>query len=123
MSIKSIAEIILAGLVFAGVHLFAEHSAALIGAFPSEVFALLLFIGALALFAIRKFLRPSFGLIEIMLGMDALWNVPDTAPMVIDAATRAQFVVQVAAGIYFIVRGLDNLDQAGVLPRWRKASS
>jgi hypothetical protein len=42
---------------------------------------------------------------------------------VIDAATRTQFVVQVAAGIYFIIRGLDNLDQSGAVARLRKASS
>ena len=55
---------VVAGLVFAGFHQFAEHSTAIIGALPNEVFALLLVIGAIALFAIRKFLRASFGLVD-----------------------------------------------------------
>jgi hypothetical protein len=121
MRMKLIGEIIIGGIVFAGLHQFAEHSAALMGVFPNEVFALLLFIGAIALFALRKFLRGSFGLIEIMIGMDALWNVPDTAPLVIDAITRTQFLVQVAAGVYFIIRGFENVDQSGVLARLRQA--
>jgi hypothetical protein len=123
MDVKLIGEIIVAGLVFAGLHQFAEHSAAIMGVLPNEVFALLLFIGAIALFAIRKFLRASFGLVEILIGVDALWNVPNTAPLVIDATTRTQFLIQVAAGIYFIIRGLDNVDQSAILARLRRVSA
>ena len=120
MNVKVIAEIIIAGLLFLGCHQFAEHSAAIIGVFPNEVVALSLLIGAIALFALRKFLRASFGLFEILIGMDALWNLPDTVPLVTDAATRTQFLILVAAGIYFIIRGLDNVDQSGHLKlSWR----
>jgi len=120
MAGKLIGEIVIAGLVFAGFHQFAEHSAALIGIFPNQILASLLVLAAVALFAIRKFFRLSFGLIEIMIGIDALWNIPDNAPVVVDSATRTQFLLQIAVGLYLIVRGLDNGDQAGVLARLRK---
>src|SRR5579862_4170206 len=108
-----IAEIVVAGLVFAGFYQFAEHSAAIINAFPDDVFAILIVLGAGCLFVIRKYMRFSFGLIEILIGAAAIWNVAETAPLVIDTATRTQFLLQVAVGAYFIVRGLDNLDQSG----------
>jgi len=121
MDRKLIGELLIAALAVAGFHQFAEHSAAIMGVFPNEVFAFFLMAAALILFAIRKFMRPSFGLVEIAIGIDALWNVPDTAPVVIDGITRTQFLLQIAAGIYLIVRGLDNLDQSGWLGGWRKA--
>lgn len=120
MDKKLIGELILAALVFAGFHQFAEHSAAIMGVFPNEVFASMLLTGAIALFAIRKFMRLSFGLVEIAIGLDALWNVPDSAPLVIDGITRTQFLLQIAAGIYLIVRGLDNVDQSGLFRRLRQ---
>jgi hypothetical protein len=121
MGAKLIFELIVATLVFAGLHLLAEHSAVLLQALPDGIFALLMTLGAILLYAIRKYLRCGFGLIEIMIGIDALWNVPATAPVVVDATTRTQFVMQSAIGLYLIVRGLDNLDQSGVFARLRKA--
>ena len=121
MAGKWIGELIVAGLVFAGLHLLAEHSTAVLQILPSGIFALLMVLGAVLLYAIRKYFRCGFGLIEIMIGIDALWNVPATAPIVVDAATRTQFVMQSAIGLYLIVRGLDNLDQSGVLAGLRKA--
>src|SRR5579862_3741529 len=104
---RLIVEIIVAGLVIAGFHQFAENSAEIINAFPDDVFAILIVLGAGCLFVIRKYMRFSFGLIEILIGSDAVWNVAETAPLVIDKATRTQFLLQVAVGAYFIVRGLD----------------
>src|SRR5579863_7073893 len=98
MDRRLIGEIVVAGFVFVGLHQFAEHSAAIIGLFPNDVFALLLLAVAIGLFMLRKFLRASFGLIEIALGMDALWNIQAAAPQVVDAVTRTQFLVQVAGG-------------------------
>ena len=121
MDRQLIGEIIIAGMVFASLHLLAEHSAALLPTLPAGIFALLMSLGAILLYAIRKYFRCGFGLIEIMIGIDALWNVPATAPVVVDATTRTQFVMQSAIGLYLIVRGLDNLDQSGVFARLRKA--
>lgn len=118
---KWIGELIVAGFVFAGLHLLAEHSTALLQILPDGIFALLMFLGAILLYAIRKYFRCGFGLIEIMIGIDVLWNEPATAPIVIDATTRTQFVMQTAIGLYLIVRGLDNIDQSGVLADLRKA--
>ena len=120
MDRKLIGELVVAGLVFAGLHLLAEYSTAIMNILPNGSFALLLVCGAIILYAIRKFFRCGFGLIEIMIGIDALWNVPATAPAVVDAATRTQFVMQSAIGLYLIVRGLDNLDQSGLFMRLRK---
>lgn len=122
MDRRLIGELVVAGLVFTSLHLLAEHSATLMSVFPDDVFALLLVVSAVGLYAIRKFFRCGFGLIEIMIGIDALWNVPATAPTVVDAATRTQFVMQSAIGLYLIVRGLDNLDQSGLFARLRKLS-
>ena len=121
MDRKLFGDLIVAGLVFTGLHQLAEHSAALMSIFPDDVFALLLVVAAVGLYAIRKFFRCGFGLIEIMIGIDVLWNEPATAPIVIDATTRTQFVMQTAIGLYLIVRGLDNIDQSGVLAGLRKA--
>ena len=121
MGSKLIVELIVAALVFTGLPLLAEHSAALLPILPDGIFALLLTLGAILLYTIRKYFRCGFGLIEIMIGIDALWNVPATAPIVVDAATRTQFVMQSAIGLYLIVRGLDNLDQSGIFARLRKA--
>jgi hypothetical protein len=121
MDRKLIGELVIAALVIVGFHQFAEHSGAIMGVFSNEVFALFLVTAAVALFAIRKFMKASFGLVELAVGVDALWNVPDTAPLVIDGITRTQFLLQIAAGLYLIIRGLDNIDQSGFLGRWRKA--
>jgi hypothetical protein len=121
MDSKLILEIVVAGLVFAGFHQFAEHSGGIITAFPNDLFAILILLGAVALFLIRKYLRFSFGLIEILIGADAIWNVAETAPLVTDTITRTQFLLQVAGGVYFIVRGLDNIDQSGRFHFLRKA--
>jgi hypothetical protein len=112
MDRKLIGELAIAALVMVCFHQFAEHSGVIMGVFSNEVFAL---------FAIRKFMKASFGLVELAVGVDALWNVPDTAPLVIDGITRTQFLLQIAAGLYLIIRGLDNIDQSGFLGRWRKA--
>ena len=118
---KLIAEIVVAGLIFAGFHQFGEHSSEIIHAFPDDIFAILIVLGAGGLFVIRKYMRFSFGLIEILIGTDAIWNIADTAPMVVDITTRTQFLLQVAVAAYFIVRGLDNLDQSGRFNLLRKA--
>ena len=118
---KWIGELVVAGLVFTGLHLLAQYSAAVMNVLPDGIFTLLLVLGAVMLYAIRKYFRCGFGLIEIMIGIDALWNVPATAPIVVDGATRTQFVMQSAIGLYLIVRGLDNLDQSGVLAGLRRA--
>lgn len=121
MGAKLIVELIVAALVFAGLHLLAEHSAALLYPLHDGIFALLMTLGAILLFAIRKYFRCAFGLIEILIGIDAFWNLPATAPIVVDATTRTQFVMQSAIGLYLVVRGLDNLDQSGIFARLRKA--
>jgi hypothetical protein len=118
---KLIAEIIVAGLVFAGFHQFAEHSGGIISAVPNDLVAILILLGAGGLFAIRKYLRFGFGLIELLIGVDAIWNVAESAPLVTDGITRTQFLLQVAGGVYFIVRGLDNIDQSGRFTLGRKA--
>ena len=123
MDRKLIVEIAVAVLVFALFHQFAEHSAGIIAASPNDIIAIAIVLGAIGLFAIRKYLRCAFGLIEILIGADAVWNVADRAPLVTDSATRTQFVLQVAIAAYFIVRGLDNIDQSGRFGFARKASA
>ncbi len=123
MNGKFIVEIIIAGLIFAGFHQFAEHSATIMTLFPDDLFAMLIVLGAIGLYLVRRFFRLSFGLIEVLIGIDAIWNVTETAPEVTDAVSRTQFLLQVAVAAYFIVRGLDNLDQSHVLKAWRKAGA
>ena len=52
MDRKLIGELVIAALVVAGFHQFAEHSAAIMGVFPNEVFALFLVMAALLLYAL-----------------------------------------------------------------------
>jgi hypothetical protein len=118
---RLVIEIIVAGLVFAGLHQFAEHSASFIAGTPNALLAILIFIGACGLFAIRKYLRFGFGLVEILIGGDAIWTVVEAAPRVVDSTTRTQFLLQVAGGAYFVVRGLDNIDQSRRLVAWLRA--
>lgn len=121
MSGRLAIEIVIAILVFLSLDRFAEHSAGIIAAMPDELLALMIFIGACCLFAIRKYLRFAFGLIEILIGAAAIWHVAEAAPLVVDGVTRTQFLLQVAGGAYFIVRGLDNIDQSRRLVAWRRS--
>ena len=73
----------------------------------------LLFIGiAILLFWIRKKYRFAYAMVEIFLGITAMGNTALHIPDVITAESRNHFALQVAAGIYIFIRGLDNAAQS-----------
>jgi hypothetical protein len=79
--------------------------------------AVLIMVGALVvaalLYLLRKYCRASYGLVELSIGIILVYTTVDNAPPVIDDTMVNLIVVQIAAGIYIIIRSFDNLAQSG----------
>jgi hypothetical protein len=74
---------------------------------------LLVILLCYALFWIRHFFRLGYATVEIVIGLFVIFGTMDKAPEVVDdPATSNLLLVQLAAGIYIIIRGFDNFAQA-----------
>jgi hypothetical protein len=100
--------VIAALLVFAALHL------AWIGRNFGETTLIILILGACySLYLIRHFFRLAYGTVEILIGLFAIFGAMGRAPQVVDdPATGTLLLVQLAAGMYIIIRGFDNFAQA-----------
>jgi hypothetical protein len=96
------------GLVFAAQHL--AWMAANIG----QTMLIILILGACySLYLIRHFFRLAYGTVEIVIGLFAIFGAMGRAPQVVDdPATGTLLLVQLAAGMYVIIRGFDNFAQS-----------
>jgi hypothetical protein len=73
--------------------------------FKGIMFACVALLAGLVLFKLRTSARIHYGLTEIMFGM--LSVIATTSPM--NGTQSSIQVLQIGAGVYIIVRGLDNL--------------
>jgi hypothetical protein len=73
---------------------------------------LLIIFAACGLYAIRHFFRRAYGTLEVLVGLLAIFGTMGRAPQIVDdPATASLLLVQTAAGMYIIVRGIDNFAQ------------
>jgi hypothetical protein len=75
------------------------------------VLILLILILAFRLYIICYFFRFAYGILEILIGLITIFGTMARAPQIVDDTTSTLVLVQTAAGIYIIVRGIDNLAQ------------
>jgi ethanolamine transporter EutH len=61
------------------------------------------------LYLIRHFYRLAYGSVEILIGLFAIFGAMHRA---VDGVADAATLVQMAAGMYVIIRGFDNFAQA-----------
>jgi hypothetical protein len=65
------------------------------------------------LYLIRHVSRLAYGTVEIAIGMFAIFGAMGRSPEVVsDPATANLLLVQMAAGMYVVIRGFDNFAQA-----------
>jgi len=65
------------------------------------------------LYLIRHFYRLAYGTVEMLIGLIAIFGAMGRARQVADdPATRTLLLVQLAAGMYIIIRGFDNFAQS-----------
>jgi hypothetical protein len=65
------------------------------------------------LYLIRHFFRLAYGMLEIAIGMAAIFGAMGRSPPVVsDPAIANLLLVQTAAGMYLVIRGFDNFAQA-----------
>jgi hypothetical protein len=74
---------------------------------------IILVLGACyCLYLIRHSFRLAYGTAEMMIGLSAIFGAMGRAPEVVsDPATGTLLLVQLAAGMYIIIRGFDNFAQ------------
>jgi hypothetical protein len=65
------------------------------------------------LYLIRHFFRVAYGTVEMLIGLAAIFGAMGRARQIADdPATRTLLLVQLAAGMYIIIRGFDNFAQS-----------
>jgi hypothetical protein len=95
-------------LAFAAMHLawLAVH-------FGQTTLIILVLAACYALYLIRHVSRLAYGMVEIAIGMFAIFGAMGRAPEVVsDPSTGSLLLVQMAAGMYVVIRGFDNFAQA-----------
>jgi len=81
-----------------------------VASFPLVGIILVLCFG---FYLIRHFFRLAYGTVELSIGILVIFNAMGRAPLVInDPATGTLLLVQLAAGMYIIIRGFDNFAQS-----------
>ena len=75
---------------------------------------IILILGACySLYLIRHFFRLAYGMVEIVIGLFAIFGAMGRAPQVVeDPATATLLLVQLAGGMYIVIRGFDNFAQS-----------
>jgi len=91
-------------LAFAAMHL------AWLAVHFGQTMLIILVLGACyILYLVRHFSRLAYGLVEILIGLFAIFGAMGRA---VDGVADAATLVQMAAGMYVVVRGFDNFAQA-----------
>jgi hypothetical protein len=93
---------------------FAAMHLAWIAVHIGQTVLLILILGVCyGLYLIRHFSRLAYGMVEIFIGLAAIFGAMRRAPQVVsDPATANLLLVQMAAGMYVVIRGFDNFAQA-----------
>jgi hypothetical protein len=89
----------------------ATHLAWIRGRINEYVLILIILLFAFGLYLIRYFFRFAYGIVEIFIGLLSISGAMARAPQIVDDSTTTLLLVQTAAGIYIIVRGIDNLSR------------
>ncbi len=101
-----------------GIWVAYQFRSEIISAFPVWGLVLLALVGGAALFGFRSRRRLAYGIVEICFGLFAV--AKQASPTNYDAL----FLIQVAAGLYIIVRGFDNVEKSisgtRIDPVWRR---
>jgi hypothetical protein len=64
------------------------------------------------LYTMRRFCRYGYGFLEAVIGFYVIFGTMERAPPIIDDPSTDLILVQIAAGIYIIIRGFDNMAQS-----------
>jgi hypothetical protein len=67
------------------------------------------------LYTMRRFFRYGYGFLEVLIGFFVIFGTMERAPQIVDEPATDLILVQIAAGIYIIIRGFDNLTQSEAL--------
>jgi hypothetical protein len=78
-----------------------------------DIIFVMILVVVLGLYATRYFFRLAYAFVEIWIGLFAIAFTMRRAPEFADP----QILVQLAAGIYIIIRGIDNFVQAELMKR------
>jgi hypothetical protein len=109
--LKLLYEGILAIVLVVMLVVAATHLAWMRGHLNEYVLILLILLLAFGLYLIRYFFRFAYGIVEIFIGLLSIFGAMARAPQIVDDSTTTLLLVQIAAGIYIIVRGIDNVSQ------------
>ena len=106
---KTLFEIVVGVLLTALLVTTATHLAPFAEYFGPNDLSQMILLAAVALYLVRRFLPLAYGLSEIIIGTMVIFNAVARSQQAADIQAIAdQLVVQVAGGIYLIVRGIDN---------------
>jgi hypothetical protein len=112
-SSRIIVEMLLGAVPFVLLLLAVRHFAWIATHIDENVLIVLLILVAIGLFVVREIARLTYGIFEILIGVVAVFAAITRAVEAInDPALANQIMVQSAAGLYIIVRGIDNIWQS-----------
>jgi len=122
--VRPVCEIGLGGLLALLLISAAQHLAWIAANVPEFALIILLMVLCYGFYLIRHYFRLAYGLVEILIGFFAIFGAMGRSPQVVDdPATGNLLLVQLAAGMYIIIRGFDNFAQSqpfvGVGARFR----
>jgi hypothetical protein len=110
---RLISEMGLGGVIAALFVFAALHLAWMARNFDQTTLIILILGACYILYLIRHFFRLAYGTVEILIGLFAIFGAMGRAPQIVDdPATTTLLLVQLAAGMYIIIRGFDNFAQA-----------
>jgi hypothetical protein len=79
---------------------------------PRQVLVYLIIGVCIGFYLIRRSSPLAYGTVEIMIGLSAIFGAIERAPHVVEDPATSLLLIQLAAGMYIIVRGIDNCAQA-----------
>jgi hypothetical protein len=93
--------------------LAALHLAWLAGNIGQTMLIILILGVCYSLYLICQFFRLAYGTVEIVIGLFAIFDAMGRSPKVVDDPAIANLLlVQMAAGMYVVIRGFDNFAQS-----------
>ena len=91
----------------------AQHLAWIATNVSRDALIILILASCYGFYLIRHFFRLAYGTVEIVIGLFVIFGAMGRAPEVVDdPATATLLLVQLAAGMYIIIRGFDNFAQS-----------
>jgi hypothetical protein len=76
------------------------------------LFTFLILLVCYPLYAVRLKLPLAYGMTELSVGLVAIWFAATRAPPPPGTPEFGLFVIGLAAGIYIVIRGLDNMSRS-----------